>query len=308
MKLLFYGTGPLGVPSLDALHKTPNYDLRAVFTQPDRPAGRGMKLRPSAIKQYALDNNIPIHQPEKINHDLELVRSYKPDAVVVASYGQILSPELIAIPPKGTINIHASLLPKYRGAAPIQFAIMNGESETGITTFFIEKGLDTGDMLIMKKLPITDEDTAGSIHDKLAGLGVEAILETLDGIASGQLSGTPQNDELASHAPKITKEMALIDWSGDARSIFNKIRGLNPMPGAFTHLNGKRLKVHMSKMNEEIASGGPGEIVDVLDEGIVIQAGSGSILLTEVQIEGKKRMPAAEFARGHQINISSSLG
>jgi len=309
LNVLFMGTGPLGIPSLERLVSSEKYQLVGIITQPDRPAGRGMKLRPSPVKEFGVLHNIPVSQPEEIKREPEVVREFEADVVVVAAYGQILSREIIDIPPLGTINIHASLLPKYRGAAPIQWALINGDLETGVTTFYIDEGLDTGDVLLERAIPIGPDDTAGSLHDKLALLGADVIVETLDGIASGTLEAHPQEHSQATHAPKITKEMARIDWSKSSRDLFNLIRGLNPVPGAFTLLEGKRLKVHFAVVhNKSAKSGAYGEILDFSEEGLVVQTGDGQLLLTELQPEGKRKMPANEFIRGHQVSLNSILG
>lgn len=309
MRLIFFGTGILGLPTLRRLAASVEHELLAVFTQPDRQAGRGMKLRASPIKELALELDLPIHQPPRINADLESVRSYQPDVIVVAAYGQILSKELIDVPRVGIINIHASLLPKYRGAAPIQWSLINGEAETGITTFFIEEGLDTGDILLKRSIPISDEDTTASLEIKLADLGAEVMLETLSGLELGTLKADPQNHQAATLAPKIKKEMALIDWSKNAREIFNLIRGLNPNPGAYTFFNGKRLKIHRSALKSIAGTKGTaGEIVELDDLGPVVGTGAGQLILTEVQLEGKKSMSGSDFVRGYQIRHGSKLG
>ncbi len=305
----------MGLPTVEALIKTQikidseKYELLAIFTQPDRPAGRGLKLRASPVKEFALAQNIPLFQPAKINQDLERVRSFEPDVIIVAAYGQILSKELLAIPKCGTVNIHASLLPKYRGAAPIQWALIHGESETGISTFFINEGLDTGDLLSIKAIPISEDDTAGTLEAKLAALGAEVMLATLRGIAEGTLKAQPQDHAQATLAPKIKKELAHIDWTRSAQELFNLIRGLNPSPGAFTSFDGKRLKIYRSRVLSTMSSSGaPGEILQLGAQGMIVRTGSGVLELTEVQPEGKKIMLGSEFVRGHQIKIGSFLG
>lgn len=309
MRLLFLGTGCLGLPTLKALIQSNDHELLAIFTQPDRPAGRGLKLKASPVKEFAVAQDIPVYQPEKINRDLDRVRSFSPDVIVVAAYGQILSKELLLIPPKGTINIHASLLPKYRSAAPIQWALINGESETGITTFLIDEGLDTGDLLLKRTIPITEDDTAGSLEAKLAELGSEVMLETLNGIATGRLKAEPQDHSKATLAPKIKKELAQLDWAKSARELFNLIRGLNPAPGAYTFYNGKRLKIHRSRVvSVENSNATSGEVIQLSTGGLILKTGDGSLELTEIQPEGKKTLTATEFVRGYQIKIGDRLG
>ncbi|MBI1730532.1 methionyl-tRNA formyltransferase [Candidatus Acetothermia bacterium] len=309
MRLLFLGTGSLGLPTLRALIQSNDHQLLAIFTQPDRPAGRGLKLKASPIKEFALEHQIPVYQPEKINRDLDQVRSYNPDVIVVAAYGQILSKELLSIPPQGTINIHASLLPKYRGAAPIQWALIHGESETGITTFLLNERLDTGDLMLKRAIPITEDDTAGSLEAKLAELGSEVIFETLDGIATGKLKAQPQDHLKATLAPKIKKELAQLDWTKSAKELFNLIRGLNPSPGAYTFYKGKRLKIHRSRVASiNAGSATAGEVIQLNPQGLILKTGDNSLELTEVQPEGKKALTGTEFVRGYQIKIGDRLG
>jgi methionyl-tRNA formyltransferase len=268
-----------------------------------------MQLRASTIKEFCQGKNLKILQPPNINLDLKCLQNYNPDIIVVAAYGQILSNEFLGIPRIGTINIHASLLPKYRGAAPIQWALINGESETGITTFFINQGLDTGDILVNRSMPITDEHTTASLEMELATLSADVMMETLGGLEAGTLTGVPQDHDAATLAPKIKKELALIDWTKGAREVFNLIRGLNPNPGAFTFFNGKRLKVHRSESYSAVDNtSAPGEVIEIRESGPVISTGQGKLLLAEVQPEGKKMLAGGEFARGYQIKIGERLG
>lgn len=308
MRLIFLGTGALGLPTLRALAHS-RHEVLAVFTQPDRPAGRGLKLQAPPVKELALELRLPVYQPEAINLEVDLIRSLKPEAIVLAAYGQILSKELLAVPPKGSINLHASLLPRYRGAAPIQWALINGESVTGLTTFLMEEGMDTGPILLQRELTIAEEDTAGSLEAKLADLGAELVLETLQGLEDGTLVPRPQDHSQASYAPKIKKELALLDWSKGAKELFNLIRALNPAPGAYTFYKGKRLKVHRSRLGAEPdVSGSAGEVLGFGELGILVQTGQGVLELVEVQPEGKRPMKGMDFARGYRLQAGEKLG
>ncbi|HIC95357.1 TPA: methionyl-tRNA formyltransferase [Candidatus Bipolaricaulota bacterium] len=307
MKLIFIGSGEIGVPTLRGLAKA--HEILAVFTRPDRPAGRGQKPRPTPIKETALELGLPLYQPESVNspESLGLIRGLEPELIVVAAYGEILSKELLAIPGRGAINLHASLLPKYRGAAPIQWAIIRGEQETGITTFLMDEGMDTGEILLQRAIPIEEEDTAGSVHDKLAEVGMEVMLATLEGLERGTLKPRPQDHSQATYAPKIEKDLGRLDWSRPSREIFNLIRGLNPSPGAFTFFRGKRLKVHRSRVVEGPYQGRPGEVVGV-DEGFTVKTGDEALELVEVQPEGKRRMSGPDFIRGYRVELKERLG
>ena len=244
MRIAFLGTSAFACPALKALAEA--HAIVLVITQPDRPAGRKRELRPSAVKNSALDFGLRIAQPERINskEGITLLREAAPEAIVVASYGQFLSTKVFSLPPLGTINIHASLLPRYRGAAPINWAIIRGKTETGVTTFFIEKGMDSGKILVQRACPIGPDETAGELHDRLAALGAEAILETLRSIEEGTARPRAQQEEEATLAPKLSRADGKIDWTRSARDIHNLVRGLNPWPGAFTHLGAEAVKIH----------------------------------------------------------------
>ena len=302
MRIIFIGSGEIGVPTLQRLAQA--HSMVAVFTRPDRPAGRGHILRPTPIKEAALELGLELHQPESVNspESLQLIREFKPEAIVVASYGEILSKDLLQIPQRGAINLHASLLPKYRGAAPINWAIIRGETETGITTFLMDEGLDTGETLVQRRVPIEDDDTAGSLHDKLAQLGAKAMLETLEGLERGTLKPKPQDHSRATYAPKLKKELGRLDWSRPSRDLFNLIRGLNPAPGAFTFFKGRRLKVHRSRVVKDSYHGQPGEVIDVA-EGLIVKTGNGLLELLEVQPEGKRPMGGMDFLRGYKVEV-----
>lgn len=316
MRLVFMGTPDFAVPSLEALIAS-KHNVIGVFTQPDRPAGRGKKLKASPVKTCALTHRLPVYQPERVKNPdaVVLLQALNPDAIVVVAYGQILSPEILQLPSYGCINVHASLLPAYRGAAPIQWAVMHGEKETGITTMLMDKGLDTGDMLCKARLPIPDDATGGEIHDRLALLGARLIIETLTGVEEGKLRPTSQQGE-SSYAPLLKKEHEKVDWQRRAEEIHNQIRGLNPWPGAYTLRRGEVLKLWRSRTDFTPSPGasarpggyGAGTIVSVRDEGFVVRTGKGDLLVTEVQPAGKKAMGGKDFALGHHIQPGEILG
>lgn len=304
MNVIFIGTAPLGVPTLRALAQ--RHRVLAVFTQPDRPAGRGFVLTPPPIKQVALELGLPVYQPEKINREAEFIKSLNPDVIVVVAFGQFLSKKLLAIPKFGCINLHASLLPKYRGAAPIQWAIINGERETGLTTFILNEEMDAGDILLQERVPISDEDTAGTLHDKLAELGPDLVLRTLEGLEKGTLIPRPQDHSQATFAPKIESTLGQIDWSQPARKIFNLIRGLNLSPGAYTFWEGQRLKLYASRVVPSSSIFPPGCVID--SERLIVRCGEDALELTEVQPAGKRRMSGRDFVNGYKIRIGAKLG
>ena len=309
LRVLFMGTSPFAVPSLKILLKT-GKNIVGVFTQPDRPQGRGLKIRISLIKELALEKRLSLFQPEKINRDesVEIIRSLSPDLIVVVAFGQIISQRILDIPRFSSINVHASLLPKYRGAAPINRAIIQGEKETGITTMIMDKGLDTGNILLQRKVVIFPEENAGELHDRLAFLGAEVLKETLEKLVQGGLTSYKQEESEASYAPPLKKEEGLIDWKKPAETIYNHIRGMNPWPGAFTYLEGKILKVFHAKhvISETLCE--PGKVVKTSDEGIVVSTVEGHVLLTEIQLENHRRMSAALFLRGHPLPLDTRLG
>jgi len=307
MRIIFIGSGEIGVPTLQRLAQA--HSMVAVFTRPDRPAGRGHILRPTPIKEAALELGLELHQPESVNspESLQLIREFKPEAIVVASYGEILSKDLLQIPQRGAINLHASLLPKYRGAAPINWAIIRGETETGITTFLMDEGLDTGETLVQRRVPIEDDDTAGSLKAKLAQVGAEVMLATLEGLERETLKPQPQDHSRATYAPKLKKVLGRLDWQRPSRDLFNLIRGLNPAPGAFTFFRGKRLKVHRGQVVEGGYQGQPGEIVST-DEGLIVKTGDGALELLEVQPEARARMSGPDFVRGYKVAKGDRLG
>jgi methionyl-tRNA formyltransferase len=301
MRIVFLGTGDIGVPSLQAL--AARHEVVAVFTQPDRPAGRDLKLRPSPVKTAALALQIPVFQPEKIRaaESVAELASLGAEVIVVAAYGQILPKRILELPPLGCLNIHASILPRHRGASPIHAAILAGDAESGVTIMQMDEGLDTGAILRIVRTPISSTDTAGSLHDRLAGLAAEPLLEVIEALSQGTVSPQKQDDVLATHAPKLTKQDGRIDWTASARDIDLRVRGMTPWPGAFTALpDGRTLKVHRASV-EEGDGGEPGEVLSADADGLVIAAGSGRVRLREVQAAGGKRLAAAEFLRGNPL-------
>ena len=295
--LVFCGTPQFAVPTLQKLVE--RFNVRLVVTQPDRPKGRGLGLVPSPVKQAAEKLGLPIYQPEKIKQNEELrakLETIHPDAIIVVGYGRIIPPWMLHLPQYGNINLHASLLPKYRGAAPIQWAIANGEGVTGVTTMRIDEGLDTGDILLQRRIEIRPKETGGSLHDRLAQIAPEALLESLRLLAAGEAARIPQDNTQATYAPKLKREHGQINWSESAEAIERKIRAFNPWPGAFMKLNDQNLKIFSGSAVG--LNGNAGQILRS-ESDLVIAAGTGAVSLREVQLEGKRRMSAAEFLRGH---------
>jgi methionyl-tRNA formyltransferase len=305
MKILFMGTPEFGVPILRALIN--GHEVRAVCTQPDRPKGRGMILQPSPVKQAALEAGIPVLQPEtlrKKENRLQL-EAFGAEVFVVAAYGLMLTSKVLAVPPLGCINVHGSLLPQYRGASPMQRSLMNGDAVTGITIMHMDKGIDTGDMILKKEIPIAPEESFPVLHDRMAALGAECIIEALRQIENGTARRVPQDDSLASYAPLIEKGDGLIDWNWPAARIVNLARALNPWPGTYAlTAGGQPLKIWRCVADGERLRGraAPGTVLAADGKrGILVQAGDGPVWLTEVQAAGKKRMPAADFLRGQGV-------
>jgi len=319
MKIVFMGTPDFAVPSLKALLNA-GHQVVGVVTQPDRPKGRGHKLAPPPVKAAAMEEGLTIFQPEKIKTPefAGVLRKMAPELIVVAAFGQLLSEEILQLPGYGCINVHASLLPKYRGAAPIHWAVIDGEPETGVTIMKMELGLDTGDMIVSEDIPILPDDTTGTIHDKLALLGAELLVKAVSEIASETARGIPQNHQQSTYAPRLTKETEKIDWTKSSMDIFNLIRGLNPWPGAYTKIGDKVLKVWASKACTiycvpgpipELADYPPGQVLgNIPDVGFAVATGNGCLALTEVQLQGSKRMQAEDFMRGHQFDKGTMLG
>jgi methionyl-tRNA formyltransferase len=299
------GTPQFAVTSLDALIMA-GCDIVAVVTAPDKPAGRGQKLNESAVKQYAAARGIKVLQPEKLKNPefLEELKALKADLQVVVAFRML--PEVVwNMPPKGTINLHASLLPQYRGAAPLNWVLINGESESGVTTFFLKHEIDTGDILFTEKITLTGNETAGELHDRLMNKGAGLLVKTVKGVESGRYNEHPQSQLLAGvelkHAPKIFKEDCLIDWNQSAKAIYNKIRGLSPIPTAYTTLNGKILKIFRATYTTENHDITPGHFITDHKTYLKFAANDGFVSLTEVQLEGKKQMDIESFLRGVKL-------
>ncbi|NLK00474.1 MAG: methionyl-tRNA formyltransferase [Clostridia bacterium] len=304
MKVVFMGTPEFALPSLQAISDDEGFNIVGVVTQPDRPRGRGKKLAYPPVKKLAIDLDIDYIQPESVNSKgaLEIIARWDPEVVVVTAYGQILGVELLGLPPLGCINLHASLLPKYRGAAPIHWAVINGEKKTGVTTMYMDEGMDTGDIILQEDISIEPTSTAGDLHDELAERGSKVLLKTLHQLSEGKITRTEQDHDLATYAPPLKNEDAAIDWNKKAGEIVNHIRGMNPWPGAYTIFNDMILKVWGAKVRDNIIDGKPGEIIKTNhEEGFIVQARDGQVLVSHVQPQSKRRMLAVEFMRGYDI-------
>lgn len=308
MRIVFMGTPDFSVPALRALVEA-GHEVAAVVTQPDKPKGRGKEVQMTPVKQAALEYEIPVYQPAKVKTPefTAVLRELAPQVIVVIAFGQILSKEILEIPPLGCINIHASLLPKYRGAAPIQWCVIDGERESGVTTMMMDVGLDTGDMLEKTVVPIEEKETGGSLHDKLSLAGGKLILSTLEKLENGTLVRTPQKDEDSCYAKMLTKSLGDIDWAMPAVSIERLIRGLNPWPSAYTKWNGKTVKLWAADVLEtlpEMEEGQalkPGQVAVSDGRRLIVAAGEGFLSIRELQLEGKKRMDVEAFLRGYKI-------
>ncbi len=301
-RIIFMGTPEFAVPSLKAL-LVHGENVVAVVTQPDRPKGRGRKLTPPPVKELALQEGLPVLQPTKIRTDdfLNSLREFSPDLIVVTAYGRILPGPLLNLPPLGTINVHGSLLPKYRGAAPIQWAVINGETETGITIMQMDEGMDTGDILLPGALAIEPDDTAGTLSVKMAELGGRLLVEALKLLKAGKLTPHKQDESQATMAPPLTKELGRIDWSKPAFALSCLIRGLDPWPTAYTHLDGKLLRLFSPRVIEDQVDQQPGTLCRADAEGLLIATSKDYLLVKAVQLEGSKRMPVDAFLRGRPL-------
>lgn len=308
MRIVFMGTPDFSVPTLEALVKA-GHEVIGVVTQPDKPKGRGKAILMTPVKEKAIELGIPVYQPIKAREEsfVQILRELNPDAMVVIAFGQILPKAILDIPKYGCINIHASLLPKYRGAAPLQWVVLDGEKETGITTMMMDVGMDTGDMLEKLMVSMDPKETYGSIHDKLSVLGGDLITSTLEKIESGEMVRIPQNEEETSYTKKITKAMGDIDWSMEAAVIERLIRGLNPWPSAYTEWNGKTLKIWEADVLDQDYPGICGEIVKVDKNSVFVKTGGGTLALKSLQLQGKKRMDTDAFLRGYQLNEGTVL-
>ena len=303
MRIVFMGTPDFAVPTLEALHQK-GHDIICVVTQPDRPKGRGQKLAFSPVKEISIKLGLDVEQPEKVKDKgfVDKLRAWAPDVIAVVAFGQLLSQEILDIPKYGCINLHASLLPKYRGAAPIHYAILHGEKVTGNTTMLMDIGMDTGDMLLTNQIDITDDDTTGSIHDKLAASGGALMLETLEHI--GDIVPRKQDENMATYASKIDREMELINWDAAAEDIHNKIRAFNPWPVAYTLLAGSRIKLFASRLAKDITAENfkPGQFAGETDEGFLIAAKDCALEILSLQPESRKRISAKDYIKGYNQN------
>ena len=309
MKAIFMGTPEFAIPSFEALYES-DFEIALVVTQPDRPKGRGKKLSSPPVKLVALEHDIEVFQPERIKdrEAIEKIKQVKPDLIIVVAFGQILPKEILELPRYGCINVHASLLPKYRGAAPINFAIINGEKKTGVTTMYMEEGLDTGDMLLKNEVEITPEDTASTLHYKLAIAGKKTLSDTLKAIINTELVPEKQDDSISSYAPIMTKELGKINWDRSAEAISNLVRGTDPWPSAYTLYDNSVLKLFAPVVLDKQSKEKPGTIVAVSSEGIDIASADYIVRIKEIQISGKKRMPVGEFLKGNVLEIGKVLG
>ncbi|MDF2838821.1 MAG: methionyl-tRNA formyltransferase [Evtepia sp.] len=303
MKILFMGTPDFAVPSLQSLIEA-GHELVGVFTQPDKPKNRGMKLQPPPVKEFALKLNIPVYQPEKLKDGtaLSIIQERKPDLIVVAAYGRILPKDILEFPVLGCINVHSSLLPKYRGAAPIHWAILNGEEESGVTIMHMAEELDAGDIICQVKTSIDPNETVESLHDRLALLGAELLVKTITEIEKGTAKATSQDKALVSYAPMLSRALSPMNWSRSAQELHNQVRGLVPWPGAATEFSGVHFKIWKSKVLHEKSKELEGTVLEAGNTGIKIACGGGSVLLIEeLQAEGKRRMSAADYLRGNPL-------
>jgi methionyl-tRNA formyltransferase len=302
VNIVFIGTPEFALPTLKALHHS-SHSILSVITQPDKPKGRGQKLIVSPIKQYALDSNLPILQPKTVNDPefIDLLKQKQPDIIIVIAFGQILSEAFLKIPKKFCINLHSSLLPKYRGAAPIHRSILNGDTRTGVTSMIMDKGMDTGDILLMKETPIHGTDNAQTLHDTLSEMGGALVIETLRRLEEDTLLPIPQDHNQATYAPKLKKEEGLINWEQPATTLLNQVRGLTPWPGTYTLLNKKRLRILKVQVAEGAPDDSPGQVARITDMGIEVGTGQDRLVITELQPEGKKSMPAKSFLAGNKI-------
>ena len=301
LRVIFMGTPDFAVPCLEKL--CAEHEVIAVITQPDKPRGRGQKLVPSPVKVCALAKGIEVLQPVKVKDAefVEIIRGLQPDLMVVVAFGQILSQALLDIPRLGCINVHGSLLPRYRGAAPMQWCLINGEQKTGVTTMQMDAGLDTGDMLLKAELELTPEMNLEQVHDSLSLLGADLLLKTIDGLTAGEIVPQKQNDDESCYSPMINKALCRIDWTQSAETIHNKVRALDSWPGAFTELDGKVYKIWRTRALAEAATLEPGTVTGLTKNGFTVATGQGTLEVLELQAPNKKRMQAAAYLRGHSL-------
>ena len=308
MRVIFMGTPDFAVETLEEMIKA-GHEVVLVVTQPDKPKGRGNAVQFPPVKECALAHNIEVFQPKKIREEenVEYLRKYNADIMVVAAFGQLLPKSILDMPKYGCINVHASLLPKYRGAAPIQWAILNGDAVSGVTIMQMDVGMDTGDMIAKREVLLSEEETGGSLFDKLAKIGAELCVETMAEIENGTAIRTPQNSDEATHVSMISKELGCIDWNKSAVEIERYVRGLNPWPSAYTKLGGKTFKIWKAKVVEGNSEVQPGQIAKVTKDTLEVQTGDGLLSLLEVQLEGKKRMEMDAFLRGYKVEMGDEF-
>ena len=308
MRIVFMGTPDFAVPTLEALIKG-GHEVLAAVTQPDKPKGRGKAVLMTPVKEKALESSIPVYQPENVREEafIALLKKMNPDVIVVVAFGQILPKALLEIPRYGCVNVHASLLPKYRGAAPIQWAVIDGEAVSGVTTMLMDEGLDTGDMLEVKEVPLEEKETGGSLFDKLSMLGGELIVSTLEKLENGTIKRMPQGESTTGYAKMLKKSMGEIDWTKSAAEIERLVRGLNPWPSAYTFLKGKTLKIWAADVVKGEGTGVFGQVKKEKDR-LLVETGDGFLSITELQLEGKRRMDTAAFLRGFPLEDKTVLG
>lgn len=307
MKILFMGTPDFAVPSLDALVQA-GHELCGVFTQPDKPKNRGMKLQAPPVKEYAVAHNIPVYQPETVKDGtaLGIIRSLEPELIAVAAYGRILPVDILDYPQYGCINVHSSLLPKYRGSAPIHWAILNGEKESGVTIMHMAKAMDAGDIITQAVTPIDPDETVETLHDRLAVLGAKCLVDVVEQIKAGTATRTPQDESKVTFAPMLSRELSPLDWTKSARQLHDQVRGLIPWPATTTQLpNGETVKVFSTQLTGQTTAAAPGTILAADKQGIDIACGDGQVLrIRQLQAQGGKRMDAADYLRGHPISVN----
>lgn len=308
MKVIFMGTPDFAVGTLEALIEA-GHEIVLVVTQPDKPKGRGGKMQYTPVKEVAVAHDIPVYQPKKMKEPecVETLRGYQADVCVVVAFGQILPKEILEMTPYGCINVHASLLPKYRGAAPIQWAVIDGEEVSGVTTMQMDEGLDTGDIILKAQVPLDEKETGGSLFDRLAAEGAALCVKTLKALEDHTATWTPQGDSSTSYAKMLTKDLGNIDWSQAAVNIERLVRGLNPWPSAYTNWQGKTMKIWEAEVSAKEGEALPGTIIQVDKDGFYVQTGQGSLKIKALQIPGKKRMDAAAFLLGYQVNVGDVL-
>ena len=306
LRVVFMGTPEFSVPTLTALHA--NFRVIGVVTQPDKPRGRGLKTLPSAVKKAALALQLPLVQPDQISapETMEILRAWSPDVIVVAAYGKILPESILRLPPRGCINLHASLLPRHRGAAPISAAILAGDRMTGVCTILMDRGMDTGDILLREEIPIDDEDTSGTLHDKLMERGADLVVNTLKAMMEGTIRPMPQDHSRATYTKPTSKAEGRIDWHDDAQYIAKLVRAMNPWPGAFFSLSDEKIRVW--KARAEPGRAVPGRIESLRSDGICVGTGNGILLLQEIQAPSRNPVAAIEFARARGLSVGDDLG